>query len=69
MAGGILVVGLMALGVAAGFVVIRSVTRRLFGNRRRLEEALGLEALEARRRQGTISPDEFEQAKRALGPR
>lgn len=53
--------------VFALFFVITRGTRAILGPRRRLEEELGLEVLRARLARGEISPDEFEQAKRALG--
>lgn len=65
---GILVLVVMALVVAVAFVVIRSGTRRLLGERRRLEEQLGLEALQARFQRGDITLDEFDRARRALTP-
>ena len=57
---------LFALLVGLYYLVTR-VARRLFGPRRRLEAELGLEVLEGRLARGEITPEEFEQAKRALG--
>ncbi len=57
---------LFALLVGLYYLVTR-VARRLFGSRRRLEAELGLEVLEGRLARGEITPEEFEQAKRALG--
>ena len=53
--------------VFALFFVITRGTRAVFGPRRRLEAAFGLETLQVRRARGEITRDEFEQAKRALG--
>ena len=55
--------------VFALFILITRGTRAIFGPRRRLEEELGLEVLRGRLARGEITPDEFEQARRALGPR
>ena len=53
--------------VFALFFVVTRGTRALFGPRRRLEAAFGLETLEVRLGRGEITREEFEQAKRALG--
>ncbi len=55
-----------ALAVAALFVAVTWLARAIFGPRRRLEAALGLEALEGRLARGEITEAEFRQAKRAL---
>jgi uncharacterized membrane protein len=57
-------VGALVLGL---FVLLRAVTRTLFGRDRRLERAMGLEVLDARLARGEITRDEYDQAKRALG--
>ena len=48
------------------FLLTTRGTRAILGPRRRLEEALGLEALRTRLARGEISQTEFEQARRAL---
>ena len=50
-----------------GLLILYAVLVRAAGPRRRLETSLGIEALRARRANGEISEDEFEQAKRLLG--
>ncbi|HEX2756251.1 MAG TPA: SHOCT domain-containing protein [Candidatus Limnocylindrales bacterium] len=51
----------------AGLVILYAVLVRAAGPRRRLETALGLEALSARRASGEITAEEFEQGRRLLG--
>ncbi len=59
-------VGIFAAAVAVLYVLVTRGTRRVLGPKRRLESALGMEALEARRGRGEITQAEFDQAKRAL---
>lgn len=61
---------LAAAGVisfAAGLVLLYALLVRAIGPRRRLESAMGRQALRARRARGEISADEFEQGKNLLG--
>ena len=60
-----LIVTAVAAGV--GIVGLYVVLVRIAGPRRRLEETLGVQALRARLAAGEISPEEFAQARRALG--
>ena len=62
----ILVLAVMAAIVVVGVLAIRAVTRRLFGPRRRLEELMGIEALDARLERGDITREEYDRARRAL---
>lgn len=62
----IVVIVVMIVAVLVAAVTIRAVARRLFGPRRRLEELMGLEALDARLARGDISREEYEQARHAL---
>ena len=50
-----------------GLVILYATLVRIIGPRRRLETALGLEALRARRSHGDISDEEFELARKLLG--
>ncbi len=50
-----------------GLVILYATLVRIVGPRRRLEAALGLEALGARRANGDISDEEFELARSLLG--
>jgi uncharacterized membrane protein len=50
-----------------GLVILYATLVRIMGPRRRLETALGLEALRARRANGDISDEEFELARKLLG--
>ncbi len=59
-------VGIFVAAVAVLYVLVTRGTRRVLGPKRRLESALGMEALEARRGRGEITQAEFDQAKRAL---
>lgn len=54
---------IFCLAVIALYVVLV----RMFGPRRRLETALGMEALRARLTSGEITREEFDEAKRTLG--
>jgi uncharacterized membrane protein len=65
--GAVAFLAIFGAAVFALFFVITRVARVLFGSNRRLEAAFGLETLEARRRRGEITTEEFEQARRALG--
>jgi uncharacterized membrane protein len=58
---------LTAIGTCAGLVVLYVGLVRLAGPRRRLEEELSVQALRSRLASGEITPEEFAQAKRALG--
>jgi len=51
-----------------GLVILYATLVRIMGPRRRLETALGLDALRARRATGDISDEEFELARKLLGP-
>jgi uncharacterized membrane protein len=53
--------------VAGAYLLITRGTRVVFGPRRRLEEEAALGQLRHRLSRGEITPDEFEQAKRAIG--
>lgn len=53
--------------VVIAYVLITRGTRAAFGPHRRLEEEAALGQLRRRLSRGEISPDEFEQAKRAIG--
>ena len=50
-----------------GLVILYATLVRIVGPRGRLEAALGLEALGARRANGDISDEEFELARSLLG--
>ncbi|MEA2606019.1 MAG: hypothetical protein QOI00_776 [Chloroflexota bacterium] len=61
----LLIVTAVAAGV--GILGLYVALVRTAGPHRRLEEALGVGALRARLAAGEISPEEFAQARRALG--
>ena len=56
-----------AAAVAVLYVLIRALTRGAFGRSRRLEAALGREALVRRRDAGEITQAEFDDATKVLG--
>jgi uncharacterized membrane protein len=60
---------LILTGLAAGVAIVSLYIAlvRIAGPRRRLEEAVGVQALEARLAVGAITPEEFARARRALG--
>ncbi len=61
------VVAILVLAVVAFYLVVCILARAMFGNRRRLEEELGLDALRHRFERGEITQQQFDEARRALG--
>jgi uncharacterized membrane protein len=63
----VLLAAAFAGAVAFLFVLVRAVTRALFGRGRRLERELALRLLQERRRRGEITQAEHDAAAAALG--
>ena len=63
----IVVVGILLAVVAALFLAVLWLARKLIGPPRRREAELGLEVLDGRRRRGEISDAEYAEGRRILG--